>query len=85
MTMQEIMRHNRMNGYKFFSGGNIRFFESRIFYTEGHEVPKETFVTSEKGPRGTRYTIRKMVANGGIVNVSEFQEYETLGSAEKNL
>lgn len=79
-SMSEVREANKAAGYHFFDKATIRFFKSRI---EAGPFKANYFITSEQfeqEPR--RYTIRQAFANGSVMTVGEFQEYETLKEAK---
>lgn len=69
-----------------FSPSTLRFFKSRI--ADIYRVPNADcwlFISSEKGPSGTRaYTVRKMTG-GDIRDVGGFQAHATLSRARTAL
>ena len=81
-SVAEIKRVNSDTGKFFFESSTMRFFKSRI----SNEIfGGRIFVTSEKGPNGTRaYTIRIADDSGAPINTSKhgFQAFSTLAQAK---
>jgi hypothetical protein len=75
------------SGY-FFTKDTMRFFSSRIVWDSLTQIESDTyaFITSEESDSGARaYTVRLWNPDTGVEKASEFQEFETLGSAKKYL
>jgi hypothetical protein len=71
MTIEEIKRANAEAGQFFFEASTMRFFDSRV----SRKVYGSYFVTSERGPSGTRrYSVRKALADGSIDTIGEFNQ-----------
>jgi hypothetical protein len=79
-TIEMMKRANENGGYHFFSRDAMRFFRSRIAPGVVHG---RVFITSEQfdyaSPR--LYTVRAMRDDGSTVELSEFQQFDTLRQA----
>jgi len=82
-TLSEIMRKNK----NFFSKESMNFFNSKINMNQQTQNNHNMFITSEKfdysSPR--LYTIRIFLNQNNICTFSEFQQFETLSKAKKEL
>ena len=82
-TLSEIMRKNK----NFFSKESMNFFNSKININQQTQNNHNMFITSEKfdynSPR--LYTIRMFLKENYICTFSDFQQFETLSQAKKEL
>ena len=82
-TLNEIMRKNE----NFFSRESMKFFNSKINMNQQTQNNFNMFITSEKfdynSPR--LYTIRMFLKENYICTFSDFQQFETLSQAKKEL
>ena len=83
-TLADVRRANKASGRYWFTRGAMGFFRSRV---ETGLLGGRLFITSEQfdenAPR--LYTVRMVTPAGHIKTVGEFQEYESLKAAKKEL
>lgn len=83
-TMDDVRAANRAIKQQWFSGGAMKFFNSRV---ETELIRGRYFITSEMMYNDTdkKFSIRAVKPNGEIEDISEFQEYATLEEATEDL
>lgn len=75
-TIDDIKRANKEAGKFFFSPSSMRFFNSKI---ESHLIYDRFFITSERYEKGQPklFTIREVMDDYSIENLSEFQQFSS--------
>ena len=80
-TIQEIRDKNRSINHHFFSGGALRFFNSRIGDTV---YKKKYFITSERYETEPRkFSVRYVTSKGDIETIGNFNSFDYKYQAEK--
>lgn len=85
-TYADLRRRNKAAGHHWFSPATLRFFRTHL---EGSPYGGDVFVTSEQfvGSDGTadprRYTVRRMLEDGTVETVGDFQQHDTLDDARR--
>jgi hypothetical protein len=86
-SIQQIKSANRSAGKHFFDEAAMKFFNSRVL-SELFGPEGDIFITSEKCdvpyyPSVPRYyTVRQILEDGSVIDLSEFQEFGSSAAAK---
>lgn len=79
LDIDAIVTHSMTQGCSFFYRKSMKFFSSRV---SSRVHPGGVFVTSERRYGDERrYTVRRVLEDGSVVNVGKFQEHSSLKAA----
>lgn len=90
-TVEQLKRAVSETGSHFFDKDTMRFFKSRVAPGVIHTDTGLVFITSEQFETwypsyyrdARKYTVRKLTEFGDIVEIGEFQQYDSLYAARK--